>query len=634
MPSIMHLESSHDARPEEMVTTPKPSNIGFDPTDLTDAPPLFQLPDEIWISVFSTPCTFDSTYFLRVIENTLKNPNVTSSCIFRADIFYDSINDAKGLGHGGPNEGFAKHMKAELRPKKAEVAGFEHQRTIVRNMVPRNPQLDKPLVQTCHVFRQKGEDGMLEKHVLLMIPHVSTPDEIPFYHPSVQSLALIHSWDEKKNKGEMSVHYRMFSGVEMNLDNRLQRTALNFLKVVHKHGVGQQAGYTKRVLHDQIVPQSKFQDTYTRLKIKYAKILIGDWVEQTDPTKHVFEDLGIAAFLIELWEQMYGVASASAPTSNPEAPTDNSKKKNFPGFVDIGCGNGVLVNVLTQEGYSGWGFDARRRKTWSTFSPSIQEKLEELVLVPQILQDSSSPEAAEEMTDPTTYHNGVFPKGTFIVSNHADELTAWTPLLAFQNQSPFIAIPCCSHDLSGTRTRFNDREPTFADPVIPILETEILKTIRPISAARLNENKPAPISPVSTSGPAPTSGPKPSSSTGSLASSQGGSKQPSAYQSLTYYVARLATELNFQPEKEMLRIPSTRNAAIVGRSRSKIRGEDEKESRKGVKVGQAVESGLVEEKIQSIVRREVGELEFVARNWMERARVIAGHNKGGSNGAH
>lgn len=423
----------------------------------------------------------------------------------------------------------------------------------------------------------------------------------------------------------------------MNLDNRLQRTALNFLKVIHKHGVGQQAGYTKRVLHDQIVPQSKFQDTYTRLKIKYAKILIGDWVEQTDPTKHVFEDLGIAAFLIELWEQMYGITSASAPTSNPEGSTENnSKRKDFPGFVDIGCGNGVLVNVLTQEGYPGWGFDARRRKTWSTFSPSIQEKLKELILVPQILQKSLSPEAAEEMNDQTKYHNGGFPKGTYIVSNHADELTTWTPLLAFQNQSPFIAIPCCSHNLSGTRTRFNDREPTFADPAIPVPETEILKTKKPLSAVRLKENKSTPVSSSSpqTSGPAPTSGSNPNPSTGSLVSSQGSPKQPSAYQSLTYYVARLAAELNFQPEKEMLRIPSTRNAAIVGRSRHGAEGGKENVDESSGILGKGNEEGSIEEKIQSIVRREVGELEFVARTWMERARVIAGNSKGGSNGAH
>jgi tRNASer (uridine44-2'-O)-methyltransferase len=610
MASIIRLESSHDARPEEMVSTPQPSNNGFHPTDLTSAPPIFQLPDEIWLSIFSTPCTFNSTYFLQVIENTLKNPNVTTSCVFRADIFYDSLNDVKILGKEGLDEGFIKHMKPELRPKKAEVAGFEHQRTIVRNMVPRNPQLDKALVQTCHIFRHKSEDGKGEKYVLLMIPHISTPDEIPFYHPSVQSLALLHSWDEEKGMGDMSVHYRMFPGVEMNLDNRLQRTALNFLKVIHKHGVGQQAGYTKRVFHDQIVPQSKFQDTYTRLKIKYAKILIGDWVEQTDPTKHVFEDLGIAAFLMELWEQMYGIVTTSGKTSNPDIVPENTPKKLFPGFVDIGCGNGVLVNVLNQEGYPGWGFDARRRKTWSTFSPSIQAKLKELLLVPQILQHCLQASNEEVLHDDSRHHNGIFPQGTFILSNHADELTTWTPLLAYQNKSPFIAIPCCSHNLAGTRIRFNDREAPFADPAIPVPETEIRKTKNPLSAARLKENILA-----MKREPAPTS-----SGNAVLAprtsEKQNGLKPPSAYQSLTFYTARLATECGFLAEKEMLRIPSTRNAAIVGRDSKSENDEDDEERR---------------EKVGRIVRREVGDLKVVAKEWMERAMVIAGA-KGGAGG--
>lgn len=26
-------------------------------------------------------------------------------------------------------------------------------------------------------------------------------------------------------------------------------------------------------------------------------------------------------------------------------------------FVDLGCGNGLLVDILTQEGYSGFGID-------------------------------------------------------------------------------------------------------------------------------------------------------------------------------------------------------------------------------------------------------------------------------------
>jgi tRNASer (uridine44-2'-O)-methyltransferase len=225
------------------------------------------------------------------------------------------------------------------------------------------------------------------------------------------------------------------------------------------------------------LPQAAVQNTYSQLKAKYAKTLCQSWAETTDPGKHVFEDLGIAALLIGLWCELY-------------------KDTDFPGFVDIGCGNSLLVHILIEEGYSGWGFDARRRKSWPTHSRKAQKTLKELVLIPSILQTSrttseappSSPgplsvdtfatsdvakainqQAAESEHGPLPenknegpkcpynqisspgIHNRVFPKGTFIISNHADELTPWTPILVNLSESPFIIIPCCSHALSGAR---------------------------------------------------------------------------------------------------------------------------------------------------------------------------------------
>ena len=145
----------------------------------------------------------------------------------------------------------------------------------------------------------------------------------------------------------------------------------------------------------------------------------------------------------------------------------HDQRPSFPGFVDIGCGNGVLVDILLREGYQGWGFDARQRKTWSTFSASIQQHLKELILIPQPLfelQQSSDHLIhanggilSKPLTIPGSFspswHNGIFPTHTFIISNHADELTPWTPLLASISLSPFLAIPCCSHNLSGQRFR-------------------------------------------------------------------------------------------------------------------------------------------------------------------------------------
>jgi tRNASer (uridine44-2'-O)-methyltransferase len=103
-------------------------------------------------------------------------------------------------------------------------------------------------------------------------------------------------------------------------------------------------------------------------------------------------------------------------------------------------------------------------------------------------------------------HNGLFPKGTFIISNHADELTPWTPILASLSKCPFMMIPCCSHALSGARFR----------------------------------------------APPPKDAP---SST-------------SAFASLVAWVSKLAKDSGWDVEVEMLRIPSTRNTALIGRSRN------------------------------------------------------------------
>jgi tRNASer (uridine44-2'-O)-methyltransferase len=64
---------------------------------------------------------------------------------------------------------------------------------------------------------------------------------------------------------------------------------------------------------------------YARLKERYAEKIIANWQESSDPEKSVHEDLGIAAYLSCLWK--------GKPTT----------------FVDLGCGNGLLVFILTSE---------------------------------------------------------------------------------------------------------------------------------------------------------------------------------------------------------------------------------------------------------------------------------------------
>jgi tRNASer (uridine44-2'-O)-methyltransferase len=477
---------------------------------------------EPWHPVLGQQCGFQPAIFCSVMMNLIKNPNINSNRLFRADILYDSLGELdKQACHVSASAGTVNAL-----PRAISIEGFSCKRTLVRLLVPRNPQLDRALVQTCHILHSISQGG--ENTLVVYLPHVDDAAEIPFYHPAVHGIAFLHVWDlAEAEVGNISIHYKLFRGstadlTEPEIAPGLKRVAFHLISTLHKHGKGTKAGYTKRVHHDRVVPQQRLQDTYSSLKIAHAKRLIENWVEETDPTKHVFEDLGIAAFLIELWRDMYTLEANVSPEPERKGDLNNSALNTqtlahkFPGFVDIGCGNGVLVEILKKEGYTGWGFDARRRKTWETFSEDIQANLKQMVLVPAILGAQRSPGAGEitndqapeflQSQDIVDIHDGNFPHGTFIISNHADELTGWTPLIASLSKSPFLIIPCCSHDLSGARFR-------------------------------------APAKP---------------DDRGQL---------PSAYSSLISWVERLARDSGWEVEKEVLRIPSTRNIALIGRRR-------------------------------------------------------------------
>ncbi|KAF1916831.1 hypothetical protein BDU57DRAFT_412326, partial [Ampelomyces quisqualis] len=539
------------------------SDDKFSPHDLSTAPKLESgLPPEIWTIVQSAPARFPPQYFLEVSRNLLENPNLTASHLARAELSYQSFTDATFNPKADASEDLAtivKHLRPECRPRLVEggLDGYDLEWTVVRKLIPRNPKLDDSLMQTCHLYTSTQDititsaDGnedvvKAQRYLVIYIPHASTPASIPFYHPTVRSLAILYTFLPSHSiPGTLSLFFDLFPTHP--LDNRLSRTALKLVEIIHKHAKGRHAGYKKRVHHDQIIPQKRFQDTYAYLKGKYAKKLIEAWVEQTPPEKHVFEDLGIAAFLIEVWRDMY-------------APEQDDGTTDFPGFVDMGCGNGLLVYILNAEGWLGWGFDARRRKTWSTFDTEYQDKLRDMLLVPQILSppvSSSSPEAPQNISSRMHHaplsHNGVFPTGTFIISNHADELTPWTPLLAFLSGSPFIAIPCCSHDFAGTR---------FRSPV----HTKYV--VEDPNATGKEKNK-----------------------------------QPSAYAGLCSWVSHLTDTMGYVVEKEHLRIPSTRNIAIVGRRRER---EDD------------VEGGL-EERLR--LAKEVVEKEMGGATTIEQVRL-------------
>ncbi|RAL11028.1 tRNA (uracil) methyltransferase [Aspergillus homomorphus CBS 101889] len=628
----------------------------------------------------------------------LANPNINSSHLFRADILFDSEGimrtpkeKAQSFALTG-NANAATIASAEAREGEdeevepiaaREVPGFSLTRTVVRRLVPRNPKLDRTLDQTCHFYEagsslpcaqgaedvpsatKEGEQRTLKRYLVIYTPHITKEEDIPYYHPTLRSLAYLYDYTAlsanpepsstpTSGRGTLSLHTLLFPSLP--ITNRFERTLQALLNTQIRlarttrlptagpsstsiNTTQHQLGANKNPLKDNILPQHLVQNTYTRLKAKYASSLCQNWVETTEPSKHVFEDLSIAAFLIELWRSMYGAFPEDERSSSSSSSSSSSHNKSqFPGFVDVACGNGVLVYILLSEGYEGWGFDARRRKTWATFPEEIQARLREEIYVPRPFGDvlggggSAGSESGSESDDPfgigIPTHTGQLPNDTFIVSNHADELTVWTPLMAAllcpESPSPFVAIPCCSHSLSGAKYRY---------PPPKVATTSLAKGEKGEKGSGEQQQKQE-----QEQEQQPAAGDlkalRKEKQDALLLSSQNDAAGflKSMYGSLTAKTMAVAEEVGFDVEKTLLRIPSTRNMAVVGGRRvttqrwklgaQTVGSPDAALSREG-------DAGdVVLEKVMAAVQRECkreGGVEAAAKIWIERARGI---NKG------
>lgn len=165
-----------------------------------------------------------------------------------------------------------------------------------------------------------------------------------------------------------------------------------------------------------------------------------------------------------------------------------------------------MTHILTAEGYQGHGIDLRARMSWSHYPPETQEHLHVQALDP--LNHSAT----------TLGNQQALREGVFIIGNHADELTPWIPVLAtLCSASGYLSIPCCSwsfdmrYERSAT-SHFTDVTPDFVDS--------------------LNLG--------------------------------GDGSNTSSYSMYRIWLASLSLHCGWEVECETLRIPSTRNWAIVG----------------------------------------------------------------------
>ncbi|EGV61974.1 tRNA(Ser) Um(44) 2'-O-methyltransferase [Yamadazyma tenuis] len=484
-----------------------------DGSSLTSTIKTHSILGDVWVPIYETPVEFSSSHFETAMLNIIKQPNINSTVIMRADILKENIYDPEK----GDTMFVSKNIKTlpsfpdqdesdtllyrnyddvELRhiPLDDSAIKFKPKCQVVRRVIPRNPFKDYIINQTSVILSDDSNRSLM----VVYIPHIEKEDETPFYLPPVHGIAILFHDDK------LSIHYLPFNYTDPSERSKLRtldpnersiRIAMRLLLTSRKHSQGSKDGYEKRVVHDLVVPKEAFQNRYISLKKKYSSALVNSWAEKTDPKKHVFEDLAIAAFLIELWKLKYD-----------GRPFE---------FMDLGCGNGLLVYILHMEGYKGRGIDARARKSWITYPAETQECLEEKIIIPHVLLKSNTQKdkyfQIPDSHDPTlmTYHSSSklmasknvcitneFKENTFIIGNHSDELTCWIPLLGYS----FLVIPCCSHSLSGAKKRYTPK------------------------------------------------------SSGAL----------STYGALVEHVEELSKTMGWIVEKESLRIPSTRNAAVIG----------------------------------------------------------------------
>lgn len=609
-----------------------------------------------WIEIFESSVNFQSVHFEKALHNLILQPEINSTVLLRADIL-------KNLDYHYPNGSFNEKPKVKEQYANKETADFRlslqqdlgnrsqegeeimernlldldireipldldfvPKRQFVRRLVPRNPFKDYIINQTCLVLAlndadsikgNNSNDNKEESIFVVYIPHIDNADDCPYYLPPVRAVGLYYD----KNSKNLSLNYLPFKYTDLqamddfkqlDVNSRTIRIAFRLLQTAMKHSKGVMNGYEKRVQHDLVVSKVLFQNRYITLKKKYSQFLIDNWQENTDPKKHVFEDIAIAAFLIELWNQIYILQGKSFE------------------FADLGCGNGALVYILIEEGFKGIGVDARQRKSWKIYPKEVADNLKEQVIIPSVLlrphpsisniapqvtdngrvfqiplqnstfkndlhgthnhknknkarknnitNDSASgvvnnsqdndknnitsinrnssvsnannninnnintnkpdgraatnvnhsilPNPVVEDNVPVfAYYNSAtllnssyvntaeFPENTFIIGNHSDELTLWMPLLGYD----FMVIPCCSHALSGKKARYLPKK----------------KTTAILSNPNNNNNT-------------------------------GKDLSVSAYSGLVQHVEEIANTVGWKTKKEMLRIPSTRNCAIIG----------------------------------------------------------------------
>ncbi|BGP23846.1 tRNA(M-2-U44)-methyltransferase [Rhodotorula toruloides] len=523
---------------------------GLQPTTLaSDAPhPLPRLRSQTspspldWIPVVSLPVQCRLEHFQEGLLELVLQPEQSSSTILRADVQTDEERPGERL---------------------FELDGFSCTRRIRRRILPNRPQFDWAMEQECLFYERTTADSEGDREgLLLLLPDFEQlkteqfDERLPYYHPQAYTLAF-RFLPPQGNSALLRIDLiplpSQAATGPLPPNDRLFRTCLALVNFAAKLCAGKADGWTKRVHHDVLVGKEEVQDLYQQLKDKYKtdmksqsprltfRWMLHSWRESTDATKHVFEDVAIAAWLIILWRDMYADCGGRPPG----------------GFVDVGCGNGLLVFILAAEGYAGFGFDLRKRKSWASYSsptPDLRVRsVNPVDLISHALERSDSTASSTSTDDDLAWP---FPADSFLIFNHADEMTPWCAFFAAMTAGDrvgFLNIPCCLHELVG---RFERQAYTIPDDYLLSLPSPSFSTNASLASVPTLSDRYSLLHPFYAASPVSFS-----------TSSSGASVIGGRYHAYQLYLAHLTLLCGFVPEREALRIPSTKNFGIVGRKR-------------------------------------------------------------------
>ncbi|KAG1718522.1 hypothetical protein EDB19DRAFT_1920468 [Suillus lakei] len=346
-------------------------------------------------SLVSCPADAPLELFETAVSQLIHHPEYNSTLILRSETISDS--------------------DTTIPSSVPRLEGYCPVRNVHRKLLPRRPGRDSGLEQHCTLYALETGDFAGLPSMLVLTPLVSEGESLPYYHPTVSHLVFrfipsnsTTTPDSASTQPALRIGVVQHPGTPTDPNSRLYTPIVTF-------------GVHSLIIRSAYSMMSPYPEKYIKTYISKC-------------------DIGIATFLMLFWKDMFATSADRAAVKELDDSQWTSWPRPSGGFLDLGCGNGLLTHILSvsAEGYSGYGIDLCARISWAHYPDSSQTALKVHALDPtQLLSPSSSND--EEIS--------LWEHGVFLIGNHADELTPWLPVLATRaGASGYLSIPCMDPD--------------------------------------------------------------------------------------------------------------------------------------------------------------------------------------------